>query len=73
MKKTLLIAGIILIILGVFGLVLGCLFWYAKMHTLDGSESLYRKQGRIVMGCFICGAAVLVLGVICLVLRRKVA
>lgn len=72
MKKTLLIVGIMLIIMGVFGLLLGLLFWYVRMHTLDGSAGLYAKQNRLMIVFLLTGAIVLAAGIMCLVLKGKV-
>ncbi len=69
MKKALLIIGIIIIGVGVLTLLLGLLFMYVKAHTMDGSASLYAKQGKMMSTHLIVGAIQTVIGTVCLIIR----
>lgn len=72
MKKTLLIIGIILIVAGVLAILLGLLFKFVSMNTLDGSFSLYAKQRRMMIVHLIGGVVIVICGIASLIIRRKV-
>lgn len=72
MKKTLLIAGILLIAAGVLCLLTGWLFWNAFRNTLDASPDFYHRRERLAWKHFGVGAAVTAAGVVCLLFRRRV-
>ena len=71
MKKTFFVPGIIFIIIGVIAFLIGGLFWYASNHTVDGSAGLYVHQRRIMMTAFLLGIILLVVGVVFLILSKK--
>ncbi|MGN0650653.1 MAG: hypothetical protein ACI4KM_09480 [Oscillospiraceae bacterium] len=72
MKKTFFILGIIFIIISVIAFLIGGLFWYAGNHTLDGSAGLYAQQRGIMIKAFILGLILLVIGVVLLIISKKI-
>lgn len=72
MKKAFIVLGIIFIIISVIAFLIGGLFWYAGNHTLDGSAGLYAHQRGIMMKAFLLGIILLVVGVVFLILSKKV-
>ncbi|WP_432649256.1 hypothetical protein [Huintestinicola sp.] len=71
MKKTFFVLGIIFIIISVIAFLIGGMFWYASNHTLDGSAGLYADQRGIMMKAFLLGIILLVVGVVFLILSKK--
>lgn len=71
MKKAFLVPGIIFIIISVMAFLVGGLFWYASNHTLDGSAGLYAKQRGKMIKAFILGIILLIVGIVFLVLAKK--
>ncbi len=72
MKKALLIIGIVVIVVGVLSLLMGLFIKYISAHTLDGSVSLYNKQKRQMMVHLIAGIVFVVVGLVCLIIRKGV-
>ena len=72
MKKAFLVPGIIFIIISVMAFLVGGLFWYASNHTLDGSAGLYANQRGKMIKAFILGIILLLVGIVFLVLAKKV-
>lgn len=73
MKKALLIIGIILIVLGVLSLLIGGFYGYARFHTMDGSFELYEMQRKMMFIFLSAGVVFLAAGIVCLVVRCKMA
>ena len=71
MKTFLLILGIVLIVAGIISLGVSALFFYARMHTYDGSHELFARQTRTAFISLLVGIVLLVAGVICLVIKTK--
>ena len=71
MKKTFFVLGIIFIIISVIAFLIGGLFWYASNHTLDGSAGLYAQQRGIMTIAFLVGIILLVVGIVFLILSKK--
>ena len=71
MKKAFLVPGIIFIIISVMAFLVGGLFWYASNHFLDGSAGLYANQRGKMIKAFILGIILLIVGIVFLVLAKK--
>lgn len=71
MKKDLLIMGILFIIMGILSLAVGGLYGYIGTHTLDASFDFYETKRKMKRLFLILGAALLIAGIICLIMRRK--
>ena len=71
MKKAFLVPGIIFIIISVMAFLVGGLFWYASNHTLDGYAGLYANQRGKMIKAFILGIILLIVGIVFLVLAKK--
>ncbi|MGN0799175.1 MAG: hypothetical protein ACI4NU_01955 [Christensenellales bacterium] len=71
MKKTLFVLGIIFIIISVIAFLIGGFFCYVSNHTLDGSAGLYAQQRAIIVKAIILGIILLVVGVVFLILSKK--
>ena len=71
MKNPFFIPGIVFIIISVIAFLIGGLFWYASNHTLDGDAGLYAQQRGIMMKAFLLGIILLVVGVVLLILSKK--
>lgn len=61
----------ICIIAGASALLIGVMFWYFSMHTLDGSADLYILQRKIMMTVIACGSILSAAGIIILMITRK--
>ena len=71
MKNLLFVAGIVLILVGVFALIFSVLQGYGYYHLLDGEAELYvRLRWRMIV-FFIIGIVLAVLGTVCLIVRAK--
>lgn len=71
MKNLLFVAGIVLILVGVFALIFSVLQGYGYHHLLDGETELYvRLRWRMII-FFIIGIVLAVLGTVCLIVRAK--
>lgn len=70
MKKTLLIVGIVIIVIGVLSLLAGLLFWFVRTNTLDGSSSFYDRQKRMMIIHLIIGAVVSIIGTVSVIISR---
>lgn len=62
MKKTYLILGILLLLLGILALAWGGLSWYGYKHVLDGSAQLYERLRTQAFRWFSGGTALFLLG-----------
>ncbi|SOB72645.1 Hypothetical protein EHLA_2012 [Anaerobutyricum hallii] len=71
MKKTIFVLGIIFILISVIAFLIGGLFCYVSNHMLDGPAGLYAHQRAIMMTAIICGIILLVVGVVFLILSKK--
>ena len=71
MKNTFCVLGIIFIIISVIAFLIGVMFWYVGNHTLDGSAGLYANQRGIMMKTILLGIILLVVGVVFLILSKK--
>ena len=70
MKKTLLILGIAITVLGVLSLILGAFSFFAYRSVLDGSPSMYqRRKGRGIVFTA-TGTVLLVTGAVLMVVRK---
>ncbi len=72
MKKTLLIAGIAVIVLAVLSLMYGGLNMFGYYHVLDGSTSLYHRLHSRMIVFFIIGAVLAAIGAACLIIRSRI-
>lgn len=71
MKNLLFVAGIVLILVGVFALIFSVLQGYGYYHLLDGEAELYvRLRWRMII-FFIIGIVLAVLGTVCFIVRAK--
>ena len=70
MKKTLLIVGIVIIVIGVLSLLAGLLFWFVRTNTLDGSGSFYDRQKRMMIIHLIIGAVVSIIGTVSVIVSK---
>lgn len=70
MKKTLLIVGIVIIVIGVLSLLAGLLFWFVRTNTLDGSSSFYDRQKRMMIIHLIIGAVVSIIGTVSVIVSK---
>lgn len=73
MKKVLMIAGIVIIVLGVLGILAGLLFWFVRNNTLDASSSFYDRQKRMMIIHLIIGAACTIIGTIGVIVSKIAA
>ena len=71
MKKTLLIVGIIALVIGIAALLWGALNRFMFYNIMDGSFSLYDRLHRTMLISFAVGAVSTVIGIVCLIVRRK--
>ena len=72
MKKTLLIAGIILMVLALLSLLYGGLNMFGYYHVLDGSSSLYHRLHSRMILFFIIAAVLALIGTACLIIRSRI-
>lgn len=70
MKITFFVLGIVFIIISVFALLIGGVFWYASNHTLDGPAGLYAHQRGIMIKAFLLGVILLIAGVVLLIISK---
>lgn len=71
MKKTLKLIGVILTVIGVLCLLLSALFFFIAMNTHDAPASLSHDQYMFALAFLAAGVLILILGIFCLVLRKK--
>ena len=72
MKKVLLIAGIVIIVLAVMSLAYGGLNMFGYYNVLDGSSSLYERLHNRMIVFFIIGAVLAIIGAACLIIRSRI-
>lgn len=70
MKKVLLIAGLVLLAVGVSALAFAALNLFGYHHVLDGSSALYASLHRRAILFFALGGLLLLGGAACLFFRR---
>ena len=70
MKKLLLIIGVATIIVGVIALLFSALQGYGYYHLLDGDADLYIRLHRRMILFFVIGIILVVVGVLCIIIRR---
>lgn len=71
MKKTLLVAGIVICSACIICLGIALFSRYAYYHVLDGSGELYDRLHQRMVVFAIAGAVCAVMGTMCLVIRSK--
>ena len=71
MKKLLLIAGIILMIVGIVSLSFAVFNLFGYYHVLDGSPELYNRLHQRMIVLFIVGAVLAAVGTVCIILHFK--
>ena len=71
MKKLLLIAGIMCLIVCVLSLLISALSWFGYYHVLDGSAELYFRLHRRMIIFLVIGLTLAVAGTGSLILRAK--
>ena len=71
MRKLLLIAGIILIVVCVFALLLGALFLSGYHNVLDGSAALYAKLHKRAVMFFVISGILAAAAFACFIIRAK--
>lgn len=71
MKKTLLVIGIVLIVLGVLSLMYAALNLFVYYNALDGSASLYSRLHQRIIIFFVIGIILVVAGIICIIARYR--
>ncbi|MCQ2503071.1 MAG: hypothetical protein MJ084_04945 [Saccharofermentans sp.] len=69
MRKALLIAGIVLVVLGVIALLLAAFFLWMHNSVLDGSNTLYQRLATQRNVSFVIGMVLSVIGIICFIVR----
>ena len=72
MKKTLMVTGIILVVIGILALIVAAFWWYAYNHTMDGSFELYRRQHKNMYIFLTVGVISELIGVLCLIFHAKI-
>ena len=72
MKKTLLIIGIVLTVLGVLSLMYAALNLFVYYNALDGSASLYSRAHQRMIIFFVIGSILVTAGIICIVARSRI-
>ncbi len=72
MKKTLLIAGIILMVLALLSFLYGGLNMFGYYHVLDGSSNLYNRLHNRMILFFIIAAVLALIGTACLIIRYRI-
>ncbi|MBR0437903.1 MAG: hypothetical protein IJK00_02010 [Clostridia bacterium] len=70
MKKTLLILGIAITVLGVLSLILGAFSFFAYRSVLDGSPSMYQRLKGRGIAFTAAGTVLLVTGAVLMVVRK---
>ena len=71
MKKTLLIAGVVLLAVGALALAFAALNLFGYYHVPDGSPALYDSLRRRSVLFFALGGLLLLGGAVCLFFRFK--
>ena len=72
MKKALLAAGIVLLIVGVVLLAFAALNLFGYRHVLDGSAELYVRLHQRAVVCFALGGALTAFGAVCIYIQTRV-
>ena len=72
MKKVLLIAGILFIIVCVLCLLFAALNLHGYKNIFDGSPGLYRRLRRMYTVHFIGGGVSAVISAVCFIIRSKI-
>ena len=71
MRIFLLIVGIVLLVACVLSVLYAALNLYGYYHLLDGTPEHYENLHKKAVAFFIIAAALLVVGVVCLIIRAK--
>ena len=71
MKKLLLIAGVVLIIVCVLSLLYSFLNLFGYYNVLDGSPELYTKMHSRMIVFFAVGIVLALLGTACIVIKSR--
>ena len=72
MKKTILILGIAITVLGVLSLILGAFSFFGYRSVLDGSPSMYQRLKGRGIAFTAAGTVLLIVGIICMIINRRV-
>ncbi len=70
MKKTLLILGIAITVIGVLSLILGAFSFFAYRSVLDGSPSMYQRLKGSGIAFTAAGTVLLLTGTVLIVVRK---
>ncbi len=71
MKRMLLIAGVILVVLCVLLLLYATINMHAYYNLLDGSAGHYKRLHDRMILSFVTGALIGVVGAVCFIIRSK--
>ena len=71
MKKALLIAGLVLIVVAVLALLYALLNRFSYYHLLDGSSEQYARFHQRMNASFIAGLVLAAIGAVCLYIRSR--
>ena len=71
MRRALLPAGVVLLVLGMLALAFAALSLFGYHHVLDGSPALYASLHRRAVLFFVLGGLFFLGGAVCLIFRFK--